>query len=60
MEQTRQRWVVAVNDEIRYTTETDQRSEAKTWADHNLPKDQDFEIISTTPELDNFTNAYRF
>ncbi len=52
MENTRRRWVVSVNGEIRYTTETDNRSEAETWADHNLEPETSYEVIATTPELE--------
>jgi len=55
---TRVRWIVAVDGEVRFTTETDNRSEAETWADHNLEPDTDYEIMSTTPEAEDFVAPY--
>jgi len=49
---TRVRWIVAVDGEVRYTTETDNRSEAETWADHNLEEDESYDVMSTTPEIE--------
>jgi len=49
---TRVRWIVAVDGEVRFTTETDNRDEAQIWADHNLEPDTDYEIMSTTPEAE--------
>jgi len=40
---TRVRWIVAVDGEVRFTTETDNRDEAQIWADHNLEPDTDYE-----------------
>lgn len=53
-EDTRVRWIVAVDGEVRYTTETDNRSEAVTWAEHNLDPETSYEIMSTTPETEDF------
>lgn len=58
-EDTRIRWIVMVDGEVRYTTETDNRDEAEMWADENLKPETRYEIISTTPELEDFT-AYRY
>ena len=55
--ETRVRWIVAVDGEVRYTTETDNRSEAETWADHNL-RSADYEIMSTTPEAQDFSTTH--
>jgi len=49
---TRVRWIVAVDGEVRFTTETDNRDEAQIWADHNLEPDTDYDIMSTTPEAE--------
>jgi|APHM01.1.fsa_nt_gi hypothetical protein len=47
---TRTRWVVTVDGEVRYTTETDNRDEAELWADQNLDRSVSYDIIRTTPE----------
>lgn len=57
MRNSRVRWIVTVDEEIKYKTETDNRSEAQTWADHNLDHDN-YHITSTTPETDNWTSYY--
>lgn len=57
MQDTRVRWVVTVDGEVRFTTETDNREEAETWADHNLDH-ENYDIISTTPELESYTSSY--
>lgn len=49
---TRVRWIVAVDGNVRYTTETDNRDEAQIWADEHLEPDTDYEIMSTTPEAE--------
>lgn len=51
---TRTRWVVAVDGEARYTTETDNRDEAELWADQNLDPNTKYDIIRTTPETRDF------
>lgn len=58
MEDTRQRWIVLVDDEVRFTTETSNREEAETWADHHLDTDTKYEIMSTTPEVEDFIAPY--
>lgn len=55
---TRVRWIVAVDGEVRYTTETDNRDEAQIWADENIDEDTSYEIMSTTPEAQDFATPY--
>jgi len=57
MQDTRIRWVVAVDGEVRFTTETDNKDEAELWVDQNLEPDTSYEIMSTTPETSDFSQA---
>lgn len=58
MQDTGVRWIVAVDGEVVYTTETDNRSEAVTWAEHNLEQEtleqNSYDIMSTEPETEDF------
>jgi len=48
------RWIVAVDGEVLYTTQTDNRDEAELWADRNLDAETNFTIMSTKPEAEDF------
>jgi len=51
------RWIVAVDGEVLYTTQTDNRDEAELWADRNIEPDTQYTIMNTKPE-DEYSRHY--